>query len=88
MSVLERRLQLLLSHEQYGRVAAEAKRTGRSANAVIRAAIDLHYPSTVDARTAAVTELLASRDDTDAGITADYGEFKRDLEAALNEARW
>lgn len=88
MSALERRLQLLLSNEQYRRVADEAKRTGRSANAVIRAAIDMHYPSTVDARKAAVAELLASPDDTGAGIAGDYVEFKRDLETAMNEARW
>ncbi|MCA0180716.1 MAG: ribbon-helix-helix protein, CopG family [Actinobacteria bacterium] len=40
MSVLERRLQLLLSHDQYDRVAAEAGRSGRSVNAVVRDALD------------------------------------------------
>lgn len=88
MSGLERRFQLLLSNEQYGRVADEAKRTGRSANAVIRAAIDRHYPSTADARKAAVAELLASADDTGVGISGDYSEFKHDLEGAMNEPRW
>ncbi len=88
MSLLERRLKLLLSNEQYARVAAEAKRTERSANAVIRAAIDQHYPSTVDARRAAVAELLASPDDPGSAIAGDYGAFKHDLEAAMNEARW
>ena len=40
MSVLERRLQLLLSHDQYDRVAAEAGRSGRSVHAVVRDALD------------------------------------------------
>lgn len=44
MSVLERRLQLLLSHEQHARLAREAARSGRSVNAVVRDAIDLALP--------------------------------------------
>jgi len=44
MSTLERRLQLLLDQERYERVAAEARESGRSVNAVIREAIDAHYP--------------------------------------------
>ena len=40
MSTLERRLQLLLTEEMYEQVAIEARRSGRSANAVIRDAIE------------------------------------------------
>jgi predicted DNA-binding protein len=40
---MERRLQLLLDQERYDRVAAEAKRSGRSVASVIREAIDLRF---------------------------------------------
>lgn len=48
MSTLERRLQLLLTEEMYEQVAIEARRSGRSANAVIRDAIEasLNPPDT------------------------------------------
>ena len=48
MSTLERRLQLLLTEEMYEQVAIEARRSGRSANAVIRDAIQtsLNPPDT------------------------------------------
>lgn len=87
MSILERRVQLLLDQEQYDRLAHEANRSGRSVNAVIRQAIDLHFPSTAEVRVAAIADLLASPDGV-AGIPQDYGRFKQDLEAALNEPRW
>lgn len=87
MSPLERRLQLLLEREQYDRVAAEAKRSGKSVNAVIRAAIDMRYPSGVEARGAAIDGLLAGPDDAGT-IPADYRDLKRDLEDAMNQPRW
>lgn len=43
MSLLERRLQLLLDQERYARVAGEAERSGRSVAAVIREAIDVRF---------------------------------------------
>ena len=58
MSTLERRLQLLLDQERYERVAAEARESGRSVNAVIREAIDAHYPPGADARSAAWQRFL------------------------------
>ena len=58
MSTLERRLQLLLDQERYERVAAEARESGRSVNAVIREAIDAHYPPGAEARSAAWTRFL------------------------------
>ncbi|NMO04228.1 hypothetical protein HH308_23705 [Gordonia sp. TBRC 11910] len=64
-AVLERRLQLLLDQRQYDRVAAEAKRSGRSVAAVIRSAIDSAYPSDVDERHAAVHDLPAMSTNTE-----------------------
>ncbi|MFV0464057.1 MAG: hypothetical protein ACK5MP_12815 [Nostocoides sp.] len=59
MSVLERRLQLLLDMDRYERVAREAQLSGRSVNAVIREAIDLRFPAQREARHAALGEFLA-----------------------------
>ena len=39
MTVLDRRVQLLLDQETYRRLAEEASRTGRSVNALIRDAV-------------------------------------------------
>ncbi|MFT3887437.1 MAG: ribbon-helix-helix protein, CopG family [Arachnia sp.] len=58
MSVMERRLQLLLDQERFARVDSEAKRSGRSVSAVIRGAIDLAYPSEAAVRVAALTSLV------------------------------
>ncbi|MGI8946838.1 MAG: hypothetical protein ACR2FV_02430 [Ornithinimicrobium sp.] len=43
MSVMEKRLQLLLDQERYDLVAGEAERSGRSVAAVIREAIDSRF---------------------------------------------
>lgn len=53
MSLMDRRVQLLLDQARYDRVAAEAERSGRSVAAVIREAIDLRWESTQEARRAA-----------------------------------
>lgn len=54
MSVMEKRLQLLLDQDRYTRVAQEAKRSGRSVAAVIREAIDMRFvDADADARRAA-----------------------------------
>ena len=58
MSVRERRLQLLLDHERYDRVAEVAAEEGRSVSAAIRSAIDIAYPSSAGSRRAAVEYLL------------------------------
>ncbi|MDO5504326.1 MAG: hypothetical protein Q4G67_14260 [Actinomycetia bacterium] len=53
MSIMGRRLQLLLDQARYEDVAAEAERSGRSVAAVIREAIDLRFEATRDERRAA-----------------------------------
>lgn len=59
MSVMERRLQILLDEARYVRLAAEADRSGRSVAAVIREAIDLRFPSGDESRLRAADQLLA-----------------------------
>lgn len=60
MSVMDRRLQLLLDADRYSRVAHAATMSGRSVAAVIREAIDVRFPPEEEAdRAAAAAELLA-----------------------------
>ncbi len=78
MSLLERRLQLLLDAGRYERVAAEAERSGRSVAAVIREAIDLRFPDAGDdgrARAAAVLLDLTVAEPTAPGL--DPAELKQ-----------
>jgi hypothetical protein len=81
MSMLERRLQLLLDQERYERVAAEAKESGRSVNAVIREAIDAHYPPGAEARRAAMQRFLEMTAVPDPGPP----EAWEDIKASLDE---
>lgn len=79
MSVLERRLQILLDAGRYERLAAEAVRSGRSVAAVIREAIDLRFPDDRrDARSRAARELLRLTEQA----TGAQGEDPEDLKAA------
>lgn len=56
---LDRRVQLLLDADRKARVEQEAERTGKSVNAVIRAAIDVAYPSASSKRIEAAEQFLA-----------------------------
>lgn len=87
MSTLERRIQLLLDQERYDRVAAEAKRTGRSVNAVIREAIDTHYPSETEARNAALREFLAMTAEPEPGAPESWEDIKASL-SEMYDNRW
>ncbi len=59
MSLLERRLQILLDTARYDLIAQEAERSGRSVAAVIREAIDLRFPDDeADTRASAARTLL------------------------------
>jgi Ribbon-helix-helix protein, copG family len=80
MSTLERRLQLLLDQERYERVAAEAKKSGRSVNAVIREAIDAHYPPGADARSAAWRRFFDMTDSHSRGRAETLEEIKASLD--------
>ncbi len=83
MSVMERRLQILLDQQRYDRVAREAARTGRSVAAVIREALDLRFPDDLEpSRAAAAAALLALT--RDPGTTP--GEGPAELKAAYATA--
>ncbi|MCB9413633.1 MAG: ribbon-helix-helix protein, CopG family [Actinobacteria bacterium] len=59
MSVLERRLQILLDPAQYERLEAEARRRSLSVGATVRAAIEMFLDDDVQRRDAAKRALLA-----------------------------
>ncbi|WP_295697595.1 hypothetical protein [Lapillicoccus sp.] len=84
MSLLERRLQLLLDEERYALVRAESQRSGRSIAAVIREAIDDRFAvREQDARTAAAARLLERHADPGAGHEPDWDAIKGELEDDL-----
>lgn len=59
MSVLERRLQLLLDAARHDRLVAESKRSGRSVASLIREAIDQRFPTDDDERASGAADFLA-----------------------------
>lgn len=83
---MERRLQLLLDQERYDRVAAEAKRSGRSVNAVIREAIDIRLPSKLEARSRALLEWLEMTAVPDPGPPESWEDIKADLQQMYDTA--
>ena len=86
MSVMERRLQILLDTARYERISAEADRSGRSVAAVIREAIDFRFPDDGDrARARAASALLALTEEPDAGPAEGPAEYKAAYEAHLDE---
>lgn len=84
MSVLERRLQILLDAARYERLAAEAERSHRSVAAVIREAIDLRFPDTDGGASAAAGSLLALTATPDDAPGEGPAELKDAYAAALD----
>lgn len=78
MSVLDRRLQVLLDQARFDRLEREARSTGRSVGAIVREAIDLHFADVGagERRRRAAAALLAVVDDGP-------GEEWADVKAAL-----
>lgn len=66
MSVLERRLQILLDQERYSRLEREARQSGRSVASLVREAIDLRFNSARSGRADAGRRLIAEFTDHDA----------------------
>jgi len=62
MSVLDRRVQILVNPEQYSELEREARRTGRSVASLIRQSIDDHLAGLRTSRSAAAERLLLSAD--------------------------
>lgn len=75
MSLLEKRLQILLDQERFAKVEEEAARSGRSVAAVIREAIDLRFAPDASARRSAATSFLALTE-APAGPGEDWAEVK------------
>lgn len=77
ISVMEKRLQLLLDAERYALVSQEATRSGRSVASVIREAIDVRFEQAEAQarRAAALGEFLA--------LGPDEGGQQEDVVAAL-----
>lgn len=61
MCMLERRLQILLDEERYGRVSAHARHRGVSVGRVIREAIDALLPGSAPRRSAAAVRILKAK---------------------------
>lgn len=83
MSVMEKRLQLLLDKARYEQVETEAKRSGRSVAAVIREAIDYRFDDGAQSRADAARRLLAATEDVE-GVEPDWAETKALMEAELD----
>ena len=62
MSVLDRRVQILVNPEQYAELEREAQRAGRSVASLIRQSIDDHLAGQRSSRSAAAERLLSSAD--------------------------
>lgn len=58
MSILERRLQILIDNERYALLENEATRRGASVATVVREAIDAHFGSDANLRMAGASALL------------------------------
>lgn len=67
MSVLDRRVQVLVNPEQFAALELEAARTGRSVAAVIRLSIDEHLAGASPARAAAARLLAFANPDAPSG---------------------
>jgi hypothetical protein len=84
MSVLERRLQVLLDEQRFALLAEESSRTGRSVGSIVRLALDQHFAvADVAAQRAAAAEWLLARP---AGTGPSWDETKKELEDEI-EAR-
>lgn len=84
MSVMERRLQLLLDQQRYALVAEEAERSGRSVAAVIREAIDLRFDESARGRAEAAARLLEMTAEP-RGQEPDWAETKAAQQLELDE---
>jgi hypothetical protein len=82
MSVMEKRLQLLLDADRFRLVHSEATRSGRSVAAVIREAIDYRFSGT-DERSAGLQAFLDLTEQP-AGAGLDWATIKSSLDDDLS----
>jgi hypothetical protein len=64
MSVLEKRLQVLIDAARWERLEAESAQTGQSIGAIVRSSLDLHFSEAGTVRAAAAGRLLALPEDS------------------------
>lgn len=83
MSLMDKRLQLLLDRARYARVEAEAERSGRSVAAVIREAIDMRFPGDEDQTRAAAVRFLLATEAATPGRAGDWSSTKKELDREL-----
>lgn len=85
MSVMEKRLQLLLDAERYELVSAEARRTGRSVAAVIRESIDEHFGERAATirRAEAARRFLDLTAEVEPGVGRSWEDIKREMDDDL-----
>jgi hypothetical protein len=83
MSVLERRLQVLVDQRRYSLLEQESKRTGRSVGSIVREALDRHFDVGADQarRAEAAARILAYPGDEGPG--EDWADMKAAYEADL-----
>lgn len=83
MSVMEKRLQLLLDQHRYELVSREAESSGRSVAAVIREAIDQRFDDEQATRAAAARRFLECTEDE--YYPVDWAQEKRLMDEELDE---
>ena len=83
MSMLTRRLQILLDDDRYARLAEEAERRGVAVAVVVRDAIDASVPSQAARRAA---ELRAFLEADQMEVPDDPADLKREIEDT--RSRW
>lgn len=83
MSVLERRLQVLVDQQRFALLERESRRTGRSIGSIVREALDEHFVAddATARRRAAAARLLAYPPDPGPGV--DWGTMKTEYDADL-----
>ena len=75
MSMLARRLQVLIDEQRWARLQNEAHRRKVSVGTVVREAIDERYPPEAERRAAAIQAVL----DADPIPVSDIAELKKEL---------
>ena len=76
MSMLDRRLQVLIDKDRWSRLDREASRRGVPVAVLVREAIDERYPSDIDARRVALQAVL----DAEPMDVPEPSELRRELE--------
>jgi len=76
MSMLDRRLQVLIDEDRLGRLEREATRRRVPVAVLVREAIDERYPGDADERRAALQALL----DAEPMVVPQPGELREELE--------